>query len=259
MTAEGIVMDFRKASQSLMLSTGAGVRIAVLDSGINPAFPMLRRRLGRVFDCDEVSGEITITELPDGTNSDRSGHGSFVESCLLSVAPDAVIDHFRILGPANSASGSLLCYVLDHAIQRGYHIVHVSLGTRNEEHVPWLVSIMKRAYETETCLVAACSNIGSSLYPAWFTYAITCDAMVAPHPMHLRFNPRSIVEFSAFGVNVPMLDERGRTIPLTGSSYAAAHVTGLAARVVEILGMSSPLDVKLALREYAHQVGKMAS
>lgn len=246
--------DTKAILQSLTYATGAGVRVAVLDSGVNPAFPGLTQRLGNVYDCAEMMGEITITSLPDNQNTDRSGHGSLVESCIISVAPNCRVDHFRIVGPTRSTSGSLLCYVLDHVVNAGYNIVNLSLGIRNEEYVPWLVGIIKRAYESNTCIVSANSNIGSTLYPAWFTYAITCDAISAPHPLHIIHKPQNIIEFSGFGVNVPILTDNGNSHNVSGSSYATAHITGLTARIVEILGHSTPLDIKFLLREYARNL-----
>lgn len=244
-------MGMKKASQSLLLSTGAGVKVAVLDSGVNPHFPTLRGKVGKIFDCQDGDAGLQIRQLPAGENADRNGHGSFVQSCIQVVAPDAEVDHFRILDENNNCDSSLLCYVLDHVAGQGYQVINLSLGTRNEEHIPWLVSIMKRAYERNICVVAACSNIGNSLYPARFTYCVSVEAMAAQHPLQLRFKPNSVVEFAGWGINVPLAALGDRQAFLSGSSYAAGHVSGLCARVIEMQRAASPLDTKIMLREYA--------
>jgi subtilisin family serine protease len=237
---------------ALLHGTGRGVRIAVLDSGVNPRFPLLQNRVGAVYNCQKEGESLRIDEMRPDENSDRTGHGSYVESCIRKVAPDARIDHFRVLDADNNTSGTLLCYVLDHVVEQGYHIVHLSLGTRTESHVPWLVGITKRAYERHTSIVAAASNVGSTVYPSKFPYCISCDATSAEHPLQVRFRPHSVIEFSGWGINVPVEGPNNVIEQLTGSSYAAAHITGLAARVVEILGGTpSPLDVKTTLRDYA--------
>lgn len=244
-------LDMKKTFQSILLATGSQVRVAVIDSGVNPQFPMLRGRTGRVLDCSYGPRGLLLNELTAGENTDRTGHGSLVQSCLMSVAPEAEVDHFRVLDENNVTDSSLLCYVLDHAINQKYQIINVSLGTSSEHHLPWLVALMKRAYESNVVVVAACSNVGNWLYPATFTYCISVNAMPATHAMQIRFHAGSVVEFSGLGVNVPIAGPLDQSIFVTGSSYAAAHISGLCARILEIRPELSPLDVKILLREYA--------
>jgi subtilisin family serine protease len=248
-------IDMKKAFQSILLGTGAKVRVAVIDSGVNPQFPALRGRTGRVIDCSHGPKGLLLDDLAVGSNSDRTGHGSLVQSCLVSVAPEAQVDHFRVLDENNVTDSSLLCYVLDHAIDQKYNVINVSLGTSSEHHLPWLVALMKRAYESNVVVVAACSNVGNWLYPATFTYCVSVNAMPATHAMQVRFHPGSVVEFSGLGVNVPIAGPADQSIFVTGSSYAAAHISGLCARILEIRPESSPLDVKLILREFAISMG----
>lgn len=244
-------LDMKKTFQSILLATGSQVRVAVIDSGVNPQFPMLRGRSGRVLDCSYGPRGLLLNELPASENTDRTGHGSLVQSCLMSVAAEAEVDHFRVLDENNVTDSSLLCYVLDHAINQKYQIINVSLGTSSEHHLPWLVALMKRAYESNVVVVAACSNVGNWLYPATFTYCISVNAMPATHAMQIRFHAGSVVEFSGLGVNVPIAGPLDQSIFVTGSSYAAAHISGLCARILEIRPELSPLDVKILLREYA--------
>ena len=248
-------LDLKKAFQGIMLATGNGVRVAVVDSGVNPRFPALRGRDGPVFDCKQGKDGLELTKLDKAFNSDRTGHGSLVQSCLVSVAPDAQVDHFRVLDDQNFSDSSLLCYVLDHIIESGYKVINVSLGTSSEYHLPWLVSLMKRAYEANVVVVAACSNVGNWLYPATFTYCVSVNAMLAAHAMQIRFHEASVVEFSAMGVNVPVAGPSDQSLFVSGSSYAAAHVSGLCARILELRPDFTPLDVKVLLREYAASLG----
>ncbi len=247
-------LDMKKTFQSILLGTGSDVRVAVIDSGVNPQFPGLRGRVGKVFDCFHGAKGLELNELPFGENSDRTGHGSLVQSCLVSVAPEARIDHFRVLDENNISDSSLLCYVLDHVIDKGYQVINVSLGTSSEYHVPWLVALMKRAYESNIVVVAACSNVGNWLYPATFTYCVSVNAMSAAHAMQVRFHSGSVIEFSGLGVNVPVAGPSDQSIFVSGSSYAAAHISGLCARILEVKPECGPLDVKVLLREYAQSM-----
>ena len=247
-------LDMKKTFQSILLGTGNDVRVAVIDSGVNPNFPGIRGKYGKVFDCKHGVRGLELNELPVNENSDRTGHGSLVQSCLLSVAPEARIDHFRVLDENNVSDSSLLCYVLDEVILKGYQVVNVSLGTSSEYHLPWLVALMKRAYEANVVVVAACSNVGNWLYPATFTYCVSVNAMTAAHAMQIRFHSGSVIEFSGLGVNVPIAGPTDQALFVSGSSYAAAHISGLCARILEVRPECSPLDVKILLREYAQSL-----
>jgi len=244
-------MNAKRLKQSVMLSTGSGVRIAVLDSGIDPGFPMLAQNKGKNFVLEQSEKGLEVRECPLELPTDTSGHGSCVQSCILTAAPDAVVDHYRILDEFNNCPSRLLCLALDHVLEKNYQIVNLSLGTRNETVIPWLVSIVKRAYEANVCLVAASSNIGNSLFPGRFTYAISVAAGEGNHPLHVGFHPNQVVEFSGWGVAVPIRAKNGRVIEVSGTSYASGFVTGIAARVIETLGHSRPLDVKVTLRDFA--------
>lgn len=243
---------FEKEVQSIPLCTGSGVRVAILDSGVNPQMPLLKKKSFRVFDCLYNESGLKIQALSNQNVTDRNGHGSFVQSCVYAAAPDVEVDHFRLLDRNNVSDGVLLCHVLDFVISENYHVVNLSLGTRNEQHIPWLVTIMKRAYERNVTIVAANSNVGNSLYPARFTYCISVDGMPARNPLQLRYKPNSVIEFEGWGVNVPMPSLDEKLTYLTGSSYAAGHVTGIVARAIEMQGKNySHLDTKIILREYA--------
>jgi hypothetical protein len=248
-----MLSPFAMALGGLPLATGKGVRVAILDSGLNPQWPLLKGFQGKMWDCRLSAEGLRLRTLPEGVNSDVSGHGSVVQSCVMQLAPQAQCDHFRILAEDNTCEASLLCYVMDAVLEQGYSIVHLSLGIRSEEHIPWLVSIAKRAYERSSLVVAAASNLGNSLYPARFTSSISVEADDLESPLCLRFRPANVVEFAAKGVEVSVPSGEGQSKTVSGSSYAAAYVTGLCARILEISPQSSPWDVKVRLREYALQ------
>jgi subtilisin len=239
-------------------SAGLGVRVAVLDSGYNPAFPLIAESVGRgrskAYVCEEGGSGFLVHEVEATQNSDSSGHGSCVHSCIVSVAPGAEVGHFRILDEFNNCSSRLLCLALDYVLDQGYQIINLSLGTRNEALVPWLVSIMKRAYESNVSIVAASSNIGNALFPGRFTYCISVLGASGLPPDGVVYNPRNVIEFAGFGVNVPVSVGPAQLIRVTGSSYASGHITGLCARLLSERGgvdQLDPLQLKLLLRDRA--------
>jgi subtilisin family serine protease len=243
--------------QRILTASGKGARIAVLDSGRNPEFPKLAEATGTVFDCILNNTSLVVRELPQSQNSDRCEHGSIVESCIRNVAPDAAIDHYRILDASCTSCGELLCATLEEVVKRGYHIVNLSLGTRNERHLPQLVNLLKEAYEHDVTLVASASNLGASVYPARFPYCLSATAADTRHALDLQFSPRNVIEFAGWGIDIPVEGPNDEILRVTGSSYAAAHITGLAARAHEVLGnAATPLDIKILLRNYARLINE---
>jgi subtilisin len=250
----------RHLRDTLMVATGAGVRVAVLDSGLDQRFAAVASSKGQSFVMEQSEDGLEVTEVERSVRTDDSGHGSCVHSCVVKAAPEATVDHFRILNAMNHCPSRLLCLALDHVVSKRYQVVNLSLGTRNESAIPWLVSIIKRAYESDVCLVAASSNIGNSLFPGRMTYTISVAASQVSkqalmpsegNPLYVRFHPHRVVEFSAWGVDVPIETVGGEPVRVSGTSYASGFVAGVCARIIETLGHSNPLDVKLRLRDFA--------
>ncbi|MEZ5227709.1 MAG: S8 family serine peptidase [Acidimicrobiales bacterium] len=80
-------------------STGAGVRVAVIDSGIDSDHPML----GSCVDRD-AAVEFTVSPdgeviKNDGPHDDAFGHGTAVAGIIHALAPEASITSVRVLGP----------------------------------------------------------------------------------------------------------------------------------------------------------------
>lgn len=243
--------DWSQALQKVRLATGVGVRVAILDSGVNLTLPRLLGTTGEVIDCRLNQSEFVAEKLSGQRNFDRNGHGSLVQSCFVKAAPHASVDHYRILDEQNRCDIALLCYTLDHVLEQNYSVVHLSLGTRNEEYIPWLVSIMKRAYEKNIIIVSAGSNIGNVLYPARFTYCLSVDACHSNDPLYVRYTDRSVIEVSGWGIDVEVDENESR---VTGSSFAAAHVSGVVARMIEAYGPLSMVEVKNLLKLYSEQI-----
>ena len=239
----------KKKIQSTLLSKGAGVRIAVLDSGVNPSYPGFKGKVKNSFICMDEEDMLSI--IPTQTNTDASGHGTVVQHCVLNVAPEATVDHYKILNSKNQCSAGKLCRVLEQIVSKKYHIINLSLGTRSEDYIPWLVGIMKRAYEANVAMVTAWSNVGNIIYPARFTYCISVEAFFGKMPTELVYRPGKVVEFAGHGVNISVPTNSGGSQSVTGSSFAAAHTTGIAARILENNPGLTPLELKLSLIEYA--------
>ena len=86
-------------------STGAGVRVCILDSGIEAAHP----RVGGVERAVAVEAdEEGYPRVVEDTGGDVFGHGTACAGIVRSIAPDAELVSVRVLGPANQGSGVML-------------------------------------------------------------------------------------------------------------------------------------------------------
>lgn len=128
------------APQALQLSqahrwgTGAGVRVAVLDTGVDAAHPALAGRVDPGYDF--VDGDLSPAEAAAGLGASY-GHGTHVAGLVALVAPGARIMPLRVL----DADGSGNTWVLGEALLKatdpdgnpatddGAHVVNLSLGS----------------------------------------------------------------------------------------------------------------------------------
>ncbi len=229
------------AARALESGDGSGVRIAVLDSGIETAHP----RLGGM----ELADDLCITTAEDGSIAaedgggiDLFGHGTAVASIIRQTAPLATIGSFRVLGGGLTSRTAIISAGVRHALARGYHILNCSFGCRGDARFvlpfkSWVDEAFLRGHH----VVAACSNAGAALpeWPAHFTSVIAVDFRDCPPEQHY-FEPDAMVAFAArgCGIEVPWLGGGGKK--QTGSSYAAPHVTGLLARLLSVYPETSP-------------------
>ncbi len=123
------------------LSTGAGIRVAVLDTGIDAAHPAFAGRLARtaggaLLGRDFVDGDDDPAEA--GTVTDAGwGHGTHVASVIALAAPGAPIIPVRVLDAAGRGNVWVLAEALLWAIDPdgdprtddGARVINISLGT----------------------------------------------------------------------------------------------------------------------------------
>lgn len=121
-------------------SKGAGVRVAVLDTGVDTQHEALAGRLLRGFDFvdyDENPSE-------EGSQADAGfGHGTHVAGIVAMVAPDAMIMPLRVLDRSGQGNAWVLAEALLYAVDPdgdpltddGAHVINLSLGTRTPTHI----------------------------------------------------------------------------------------------------------------------------
>ncbi len=244
-------IDPAKTRAALASGTGRGVRIAVLDSGIDSTHP----ELGDITLSDNlcVKAEGGMISVHEGDGADVFGHGTAVAGILHKIAPEAEIGNFRVLGAFKEARSSVIRAGARLAIDRGYDILNCSFGCPGRaEFVMSFKSWIDEAYIRGVHVVAACNNQDYSIaeWPAHFPSAISVTR-TAGGPEELFFQAGDLVEFGARGEEKKAAWLGGGTRSVIGSSFSAPRVSGLLARLLSLHPKLPPLLAKSALRTVA--------
>lgn len=238
-----------EARRALVEGTGRGVKVAVIDSGVDTGHPALAGLA--LADEVTVSCDGVNLRIEEGPAGDAYGHGTAVASLLRETAPGVVLGSFRALDSTNQSRSFVIAECVNQAISRGYQIINCSFGCRGlprfvMEYKEWV----DRAYLEGVLIVAACSNVdvGVREWPAFFPSVFAVRGIDCERE-ELFHCPGRMVSFLARGerVEVPWLN--GGTKIETGSSFAAPLVSGKIARLLSVYPGMNPALVKPLLAE----------
>jgi subtilisin family serine protease len=236
-------------------SDGTGVRVAVVDSGIDEHPRVGRVQCSAVARRDPATGEAVVEDVAAG---DVSGHGTACAGIIRSIAPGCELTSVRVLGPEGRGGGSLLLAGLEWAVEAGHRVVNLSLSSTRPSVVEELRRIADAAYHRGCTLVCAAHNMPVESYPWRFAAVVSVASHTGRDPEELHVNPTPPVEFYAPGVDLDLAWAEGGTMRATGNSFAAPHVAGLVARLLAKHPQLTPAEVKTVLRMAAANVARAA-
>ncbi|MGW3151547.1 S8 family peptidase [Streptomyces sp. NPDC001177] len=231
-------------------ATGHGVRVCVVDSGVERDHPAVGQVNGSWLVVRDDTG-IRVEETDTG---DTCGHGTACAGIVRRVAPDCELYSVRVLGEQFSGSGDILLAGLRWAVQQGFDVVNLSLSTTRTRFADELHALADEAYFNRTAIVASAPNTPVESYPWRFASVISVGSHEEDDPELHLYNPRPPVEFFAPGQNVEVAWLGGRTIRTTGNSFAAPYITGLCARILSRSPRMTPFQLKSALYASAANV-----
>ena len=231
-------------------STGAGVKVAVIDSGIDPTHPAVGRVSGGValeYDPDAESG----VRMVEGPHEDLFGHGTACAGIIRKAAPEAELYSVRVLGSKLSGKGVVFAGGLKWAIDNGMQVVNMSLSTGKRDYFDLFHELADEAYFHHMMLVSAVNNVPSPSFPSQYSSVFSVAAHDGKDPFRFHYNPAPPVEFGAPGIDVEVAWLNNTTIEATGNSFAAPHIAGLIARVLGKHSGLTPFEMKTVLRALA--------
>lgn len=229
-------------------STGKGIRVAVVDSGVEHDHPALDNSVhgGVVVEYD-ARAENNFRIKPDDMPTDVSGHGTACAGIIHSIAPEAEIYSVRVLGRNMGGRAIQFAAGLDWAIEHDMQVVNLSLSTSLEEFFGIFHDLADQAYFKNMSLISAVNNIPEPSYPSLYASVISVAAHDGKDPFTYYYNVNPPVEFGAPGIDVEVAWNRKQYMVCTGNSFAAPHITGITALIRAKHPHLTPFQVKTVL------------
>ena len=228
---------------------GSGVRVAVIDSGIDAQHPQLDG-------CVDVENGVSFAVGDDGEvgaavgpHDDVFGHGTACAGIVHSLAPKARMTSVKVLGPGLGGKAAAfhagLAWAVDH--EPRFDVINLSLGTHKRDWALAFHEVCDRAYFRGSMVVTAANNVQKTSFPSLFASVTSVASSLTDDPRRFHFNPQPPTEFLARGIDVPVLWRGGNTSVATGNSFAAPHISGLIALVRSKHPDLRPFQVKTVL------------
>ncbi len=229
-------------------STGKGVRVAVIDTGVEHDHPALGDsvRGGVIVEYDE-DAEDGYRVDPDERPRDLSGHGTACAGIIHSLAPEAEIYSIRVLGRDMRGRALQFAGGLEWAIANDMQVINMSLSTSKEEYFALFHELADLAFFKGVNLVSAVNNIPAPSYPSTFSSEISVAAHDCPDPFTFYYNPLPPVEFGAPGIDVEVAWLNKQYATNTGNSFAAPHIAGIVALIRGKHPDLTPFQIKTVL------------
>lgn len=234
-------------------ATGEGVAVCLVDSGVER--PLLEAKFrGQGQEIHRIEGAVFSTAksepLPyEGRQS--TPHGTTVADIILTLAPRVRLFSADVFGPQGSCEVEVVIRALHWAIDVWKcKVINLSLGVPEQrlqqvQRRQQLLRAIEHGYFQDVLIVAAAHNEHplTRSYPAAFAPPlISVDKGVFADPLQFAYHLREQVEFQAHGKGYfgPFASE-----PAT--SWAAPHLTGIAARLLTLRPNLKPFEMKTIL------------
>lgn len=235
-------------------STGAGVKVAIVDSGIDRDHPRVGGNVTRLVCPQPVEDGDPV--MVDDEAGDLSGHGTACAGIVRGLAPDCELWSVRVLGGDISGTGPDLLAGLRWAIESGAQVINMSLSTRKRKFLDAFYELADDAYFRRSMLVCSAHNLPVDSWPWKMSSVVSVAGHAGTDPFELYANTRQPpVEFYAPGVDLEIAWSGGTTIRASGNSFAAPHVAGLCALILA----KHPDLAPYALKDVLVQASRNAS
>ncbi|WP_253905576.1 S8 family peptidase [Bacillus sp. THAF10] len=237
--------------------TGSGVKVAILDTGIDANHSDLNVKGGASF----VSGE-------SNPYQDGNGHGTHVAGTVaalnnttgvLGVAYNADLYAVKVLGASGSGTISGIAQGIEWSIANGMDVINMSLGASSGSTA--LKQACDNAYASGVVVVAAAGNSGTRGkqntigYPARYSSVIAVGAVDSNNKRASFSSVGNELEVMAPGVSILSTTPGNNYASYNGTSMASPHVAGAAALILAKNPSMTNVQVRDRLKNTATNLG----
>ncbi len=221
------------------IARGENVLVAVIDSGVDVEHPDLR---------DGIAGSLDALKSPERAHS----HGTAIAGAIVSraqmtgVAPAARILAIRAFSTSYGFTFAIIRGI-EHAAAQNARIINMSFAGPAD---PATLRHLAAAHDRGLVLVAAAGNLGPKAppqYPAAAPNVIAVSATDANDRLYTMANRGRYIALSAPGVNLRLPAPDGGYQTTSGTSFATAYVSGIAALILERRPSLAPDEVRAIL------------
>ncbi len=243
-------------------ATGAGVRVALIDTGIVASHFSLAGRI-EPGGWDYVDGDSDPTDVRNGIDDDEDGlidegfgHGTFISSLILAIAPDVTILPYRVLNSDSTGLASDVATAITSATDAGVDVINLSLGMEHRNSV--VGEAIQYARNNGVPVIASAGNTGNEevTFPATISAAVSVTSVDFANVKASFASFGSDVDLAAPGVELigayPLGDDVA--VRWSGTSFSAALVTGGYALVRQLHPLVGPFHITKHLEDTSNEV-----
>jgi subtilisin family serine protease len=238
------------------LARGKGMSVAVIDSGVDVKHPSLKNAKLTVID--------TVEEGVAGPDMHGTAIAGIIAASddMVGIAPAARIIAARAFAPLRPGepartTATALAHAVDLSFAKGARLFNMSFATSESE--PLLIEIIDAAFKKGAVFVAAAGNDGPHAppaYPAAHDKVIAITATDEKDAIYEQANRGGYIFAAAPGVDI-FAPVTGKGFDfLSGTSFAAAHVTGVITLLMERNPELTAEAIRAALTDAAKDLGE---
>jgi subtilisin family serine protease len=235
---------------------GNGVKIAILDTGIDTDHPDLRIAGGVSF----VAGSADF--------DDNNGHGTMVAGIIgaldnnagvIGVAPEADIYAVKVISQDGKGDTAAVVKGIEWSIANGMLIINLSFGDPNQLPSD-VVNALQKAYDEGMVIIAGAGNRGCSglqdsiCYPARYEMVISVGSTDSSNQKADFSSSGPRLDIMAPGKDIVSCNNEGNYSPSGGTSFSAAYVSGVAALLINA-GVTDNREIGALLKNNAQDLG----
>ena len=195
------------------------VRVAIIDSGIDPT----HEKIGAVH-------EVLLDSVPRQAAL-GTGHGTACAGIIHQIAPTVALYDVRIFDESLTADGPALLAAIRWTIEQQMDVVNLSLGTTDVAFRDGLAEVCCQARDAGVILVAAEHNDGRESYPAALPDVIGVAGGKVRGRYGYYYRPGHAIECVARGDAQRVCWIDPPYVMVSGTSFAAPHITGIIAMI----------------------------